>query len=78
MPLTPIVIEQTSKGERSYDIFSRLMKYGVWIHVYDVYFMVNQSRLHKYHILQFFWTVSLVQQRLMIMNNGQNGIHVQG
>ena len=26
MPLTPVVIEQTSKGERSYDIFSRLMK----------------------------------------------------
>ena len=26
MPLTPIVIEQTSKGERSYDIYSRLLK----------------------------------------------------
>ena len=26
MPLTPIVIEQTSKGERSYDIFSRILK----------------------------------------------------
>ena len=26
MPVTPIVIEQTSKGERSYDIFSRLLK----------------------------------------------------
>ena len=26
MPLTPVVIEQTSKGERSYDIFSRLLK----------------------------------------------------
>ena len=26
MPLTPIVIEQPSKGERSYDIFSRLLK----------------------------------------------------
>jgi ATP-dependent Clp protease protease subunit len=26
MPLIPIVIEQTSKGERSYDIFSRLLK----------------------------------------------------
>ena len=26
MPLTPIVIEQTSKGERSYDILSRLLK----------------------------------------------------
>ena len=26
MPLTPIVIEQTSKGDRSYDIFSRLLK----------------------------------------------------
>ena len=26
MPLTPILIEQTSKGERSYDIFSRLLK----------------------------------------------------
>ena len=25
-PLVPIVIEQTSKGERSYDIFSRLLK----------------------------------------------------
>jgi len=26
MTLTPIVIEQTSKGERTYDIFSRLLK----------------------------------------------------
>ena len=26
MPLVPIVIEQTSKGERTYDIFSRLLK----------------------------------------------------
>ena len=26
MPLTPFVIEHTSKGERSYDIFSRLLK----------------------------------------------------
>ena len=26
MSLIPIVIEQTSKGERSYDIYSRLLK----------------------------------------------------
>ena len=26
MPLVPVVIENTSKGERSYDIFSRLLK----------------------------------------------------
>ena len=26
MPLIPYVIEQTSKGERSYDIYSRLLK----------------------------------------------------
>ena len=26
MGLTPVVIEHTSKGERSYDIFSRLLK----------------------------------------------------
>ena len=26
MSLVPVVIEQTSKGERSYDIFSRLLK----------------------------------------------------
>jgi ATP-dependent Clp protease, protease subunit len=26
MPLVPYVIEQTSKGERSYDIYSRLLK----------------------------------------------------
>ena len=26
MPLTPVVIEHTSKGERSYDVFSRLLK----------------------------------------------------
>jgi ATP-dependent Clp protease protease subunit len=26
MPLVPIVIENTSKGERSYDIYSRLLK----------------------------------------------------
>ncbi|HAF60603.1 MAG TPA: ATP-dependent Clp protease proteolytic subunit, partial [Clostridiales bacterium UBA9856] len=26
MPLIPIVVEQTSRGERSYDIYSRLLK----------------------------------------------------
>ena len=26
MPTIPFVIEQTSKGERSYDIYSRLLK----------------------------------------------------
>ena len=26
MSLVPVVIEQTSKGERSYDIFSRMLK----------------------------------------------------
>ena len=26
MPLVPYVIEQTSRGERSYDIYSRLLK----------------------------------------------------
>jgi ATP-dependent Clp protease protease subunit len=26
MPLVPIVVEQTSRGERSYDIYSRLLK----------------------------------------------------
>ena len=26
MPYVPIVVEQTSQGERSYDIYSRLLK----------------------------------------------------
>ena len=26
MPLVPIVIEQSSRGERAYDIYSRLLK----------------------------------------------------
>ena len=26
MPLVPIVVEQTNRGERSYDIYSRLLK----------------------------------------------------
>ena len=26
MPLVPYVVEQTNKGERSYDIYSRLLK----------------------------------------------------
>jgi len=29
MPLVPIVVEQTSRGERSYDIYSRLLKDGI-------------------------------------------------
>ncbi len=29
MSLVPYVIEQTSRGERSYDIYSRLLKDGV-------------------------------------------------
>lgn len=29
MPYTPFVVEQTSRGERSYDIWSRLMKDGI-------------------------------------------------
>ena len=26
MPMVPIVVEQTTRGERSYDIYSRLLK----------------------------------------------------
>ncbi|CAM2068203.1 ATP-dependent Clp endopeptidase proteolytic subunit ClpP [Sulfidibacter corallicola] len=29
MPLVPVVVEQTSRGERSYDIYSRLLKDGI-------------------------------------------------
>ena len=29
MPLVPIVVEQTSRGERSYDIYSRLLQDGI-------------------------------------------------
>ncbi len=29
MPLVPMVVEQTNRGERSYDIYSRLLKDGV-------------------------------------------------
>ena len=29
MALVPIVVEQTSRGERSYDIYSRLLKDGI-------------------------------------------------
>lgn len=29
MPYTPFVVEQTSRGERSYDLWSRLMKDGI-------------------------------------------------
>src|SRR6188474_2030041 len=29
MPLIPMVVEQTNRGERSYDIYSRLLKDGV-------------------------------------------------
>jgi len=29
MPLIPMVVEQTSRGERSYDIYSRLLKDGI-------------------------------------------------
>jgi len=29
MPLIPMVVEQTSRGERSYDIYSRLLKEGI-------------------------------------------------
>ena len=29
MPMIPMVVEQTSRGERSYDIYSRLLKEGI-------------------------------------------------
>jgi len=29
MPLIPIVVEQSSRGERAYDIYSRLLKDGI-------------------------------------------------
>ena len=29
MPLVPMVVEQTSRGERAYDIYSRLLKYNI-------------------------------------------------
>jgi ATP-dependent Clp protease protease subunit len=36
MPLVPIVVEQTSKGERSYDIYSRLLRDRVVMLTEDV------------------------------------------
>ena len=36
MNLVPMVIEQTNRGERSYDIFSRLLKAVSYTHL-DVY-----------------------------------------
>ena len=41
--LVPYVIEQTAKGERSYDIFSRLLKDRI-IFLGDVVFRVRRPR----------------------------------
>ena len=32
MQLIPMVVEQTNRGERSYDIFSRLLKERISVH----------------------------------------------
>ena len=32
MPLVPMVVEQTGRGERSYDIYSRLLKERIMFH----------------------------------------------
>ena len=48
MSLVPYVIEQTSKGERSYDIYSRLLKDRIiFLDVYKRQTLKQQRRIRR-------------------------------
>ena len=48
MSLVPYVIEQTSKGERSYDIYSRLLKDRIIFLGEEVYQQPGRKRYCRY------------------------------
>ena len=74
--LVPMVIEQTSRGERSFDIFSRLLKERIIFLTGEVNDEVSSlvcARLSFYFIYLFipFWSLIYVQyctlQQLFLM-----------
>ncbi len=47
----PYVVEQTNKGERTYDIYSRLLKLLYQFQVIELYHLtLNEPTLFLYHI----------------------------
>ena len=51
MSLVPYVIEQTSRGERSYDIYSRLLKEFLKTNNLENYIFIYNSRNDIQHVL---------------------------
>jgi len=45
LTLIPIVVEQTSRGERAYDIYSRLLKDRIIFRAYDIYSRLLKDRI---------------------------------
>ena len=52
MPLIPMVVEQTGRGERAYDIYSRLLKERIICFMGPVGLLIS----HRRHCL-FVWTL---------------------
>jgi len=51
MPLVPFVIEQTGRGERAYDIYSRLLKERIICVMGPVSCRQLMFRFHAYNVL---------------------------
>ena len=75
MPLTPIVIEQTSKGERSYDIFSRLLKDRIIM----LEGPIEENTLHLCCVLNCYsWNHKMPQKDIVLYINSPGGLVTAG
>ncbi|KZB83046.1 ATP-dependent Clp protease proteolytic subunit [Yersinia pestis] len=73
MALVPMVVEQTSRGERSYDIFSRLLKERI-------IFLTGQVEDHMANLItaqMLFWKPR-IQKRYFLYINSPGGVITAG
>ena len=61
--LIPMVVEQTSKGERAYDIYSRLLKERIVFLVGPVNDAVASVVQHNY----YFWSQKIRKKKLIFI-----------
>jgi len=64
MSLVPIVVEQTSRGERSYDIYSRLLKDRIILLEGEVH---DQNGQFDCSTITVFWKAKILARTLLCL-----------
>ena len=75
MSLVPMVVEQTSRGERSYDIYSRLLHFGRQRRVSHVRRVSNDDAVVLVGFLDASSLTLFVESSLQIVNSVDGGQH---